>query len=197
MLCPRNWEIPATMTDDTEDGRLLLGLRGWPHPEWEGDYFPEDLPAEWQFAYYANEAGCLLLPAEDWLALSPDELTEWLEDCPSWFRFYLEWPNAESSPAAGERLEIFGGQVGAILDAGDRPVAAQGVPIWRIQDQRVWVDSQGRKRLVCLRTAGRGLRQLRGELDGLPASVQALVIDDPNPARLGELRTLCELLGIA
>lgn len=185
------------MSDDTDDGRLLLGLRGWPHPEWEGDYFPEDLPADWQFAYYANEAGCLLLPADDWLNLSPEALSEWLEDCPSWFRFYLEWPDAACSTGAAERLKLFDGQVGAILDAAASSVPAEGISVWRAQDPGAWVDSRGRKRLVCLRTAGRGLRELRDELERLPASAQALVVDDPNPARLGELRTLCELLGIA
>lgn len=185
------------MTDDTEDDRLLLGLQGWPHPEWEGAYFPEDLPADWQFAYYANEAGCLLLPADDWLALSPLELTGWMEDSPSWFRFYLEWPSAASSTDVAERLRLFEGQVGAILNPGGRTALLKNIPVWHVQDHGVWVDSQGRERLICLRTDGRGLRELRDELARLPASVRALVIDDPDPARLGELRTLCELLGIA
>lgn len=185
------------MTDDTEDDRLLLGLRGWPHPDWEGEYFPEDLPADWQFAYYANEAGCLLLPADDWLALSPHELTEWVEDSPSWFRFYLEWPTAAPPDAVRERIEILGGQVGAILDPGESRLFDRDVPVWHVQDHGVWVDSQGRERLIRLHTDGRGLRELRDELARLPAGMRALVIDDPNPARLGELRTLSELLGIA
>jgi hypothetical protein len=42
---------------------VLIGSTGWQHPAWCDDYYPADLPADWQLAYYANEFPVLLVPA--------------------------------------------------------------------------------------------------------------------------------------
>ncbi|RMG32921.1 MAG: hypothetical protein D6720_12470, partial [Gammaproteobacteria bacterium] len=161
-------------------------------------YFPEGLPAEWQFAYYANEASCLVLPAPDWLALAAEEVSGWVEDCPAGFRFYLEWPARDTGGGAVDQAALFREWLGAILVTHEVASPLPGVPAWRAQDSGVWVDSQGRERLMSLRLGERDdLKALRSELASLPATVEALLVEDRTPDSLMELRTLCELLGIA
>lgn len=41
------------MTSQTH--RLLIGSLGWQHAGWQGNYYPEDLPADWRLGYYSNE----------------------------------------------------------------------------------------------------------------------------------------------
>ena len=47
---------------DTEHAHgLRLGARGWRHAHWENDFYPDDLPPDWQLAYYANEFSTVLV----------------------------------------------------------------------------------------------------------------------------------------
>ncbi len=68
--------------------RLLLGFSGWPL-RWP-DYFPEDLPEDWQLAYYSNDADALVLSADELHAIDTEDLEEWCDDLPEYFRFYLK-----------------------------------------------------------------------------------------------------------
>ncbi len=185
------------MADDIDTGRLLLGLRGWPHPDWRGEYFPDDLPPDWEFAYYSNEAGCLLLPAEDWLALERDALEDWLDECEDWFRFYLE-PPPGAFPV--ERLAWFGGRLGGVLVDEPRCDFPEWVPLWqRAREPGQWIEHHSGLVLARRDIAGLDLPGLRAVLEALPARTRALVVEGEgvSPAVLAELRTLSELLGIA
>ncbi|VAW99287.1 hypothetical protein MNBD_GAMMA22-1486 [hydrothermal vent metagenome] len=42
--------------------KLLIGAYGWQHKAWNEAFYPEDLPEEWQFAYYANEYSVVMIP---------------------------------------------------------------------------------------------------------------------------------------
>ncbi|MFV1981897.1 MAG: hypothetical protein ACC657_00035 [Thiohalomonadales bacterium] len=46
--------------------KLHIGSYGWLHESWDNSFYPEDLPREWQFAYYANEYSVLMIP---WILL--------------------------------------------------------------------------------------------------------------------------------
>lgn len=68
---------------------LELAAYGWNPADWERMFYPEDLPEDWRISYYANEFGCVLLPAEDWK--SPlMEAAFWQAEVSPDFRFYLE-----------------------------------------------------------------------------------------------------------
>ncbi len=185
------------MTDDNDSGRLLLGARGWPHPEWRGGYFPEDLPEDWEFAYYSNEAGCLLLPAQDWLALGQAQLEEWLDECEPWFRFFLESPPGRFPV---ERLSWFGDRLGGVLIDESPCELPAYVPLWRrAADAGRWVERHSHASLLCWDIAGEDLRSLRARLEDLPPATGAVVLEGGAevPAQLADLRTLTELMGIA
>ncbi len=62
-----------------------IGLEG---PDWDRDFFPDDLPADWRLSFYANEYGGILLPAEVWeQEQKPDD---WLDDVPEVFDFHFQ-----------------------------------------------------------------------------------------------------------
>jgi len=184
------------MADDNEPGRLLLGMRGWPCPHWRGRYFPEDLPQDWEFAFYSNDAGCLLLPAADWLALEPAQIAAWLDDCEPWFRFFLEDPGGELPP---ELLQAFGGNLGGVLCADAPPRPPLAVPQWRPVGSGEWAEVGTGARLCHWDIAGEDLRVLRHRFQALPARTMALVLtgEGETPERLREVQTLAELLGLA
>lgn len=69
---------------------LLIGAVGWDHDDWAGGFYPEDLPRDWRFGYYANRLRAVLVPASAWQEGSANP-QEWLEDLYPEFRLVLEW----------------------------------------------------------------------------------------------------------
>lgn len=68
---------------------LELAACGWSPADWGRVFYPEDLPEDWRISYYANEFGCVLLPAEGWV--NPlVEAAFWQAEVSPDFRFYLE-----------------------------------------------------------------------------------------------------------
>jgi len=183
------------MQDSIGGDRLLLGMSGWPHPEWEGGYFPEDLPDDWQFAFYSNDASCLLLRAREWEHLQGGLVEEWLEEVPGHFRFHLELP---PGAAVESSLPPLGHHLGALLVDRFRDLASD-IPQLCAGPQGYWVDPAGVPRLVRWNEPGFDLRRLRERLQGMPDSVRAVILEGEglNPGHLSELRTLAELLGVA
>ena len=65
----------------------LIGAEAWQVPRWEQEYYPDDLPEEWQLSYYANEFSTTLIDCHRYLGTeSLDYLAEALEDCHDEFR---------------------------------------------------------------------------------------------------------------
>jgi hypothetical protein len=75
------------------DYRILIGANGWLHPAWQGGFYPEDLPQDWQLGYYSNEFPIVLLSAEAWSTVR-DEIGDWLEDCNDELRIVCEIPGS-------------------------------------------------------------------------------------------------------
>lgn len=67
---------------------ILIGTEGWRHAAWRGGYYPEELPADWEFCYYSNRLRAVWLPAEAAEA-GAAEIGEWLCDSDPAFRFVL------------------------------------------------------------------------------------------------------------
>lgn len=75
----------------THRHRLLVGARGWEHPNWVGTFYPEDLPEDWQLTYYSNEFRIALIPDECWDD-GDDGPRQWLAACDDDFAFLAEVP---------------------------------------------------------------------------------------------------------
>ena len=76
---------------------LKIGARGWRHQQWQGSYYPDDLPENWQLSYYANDFQVVLVPSEYWDSSKGYDLAQWLEAVDDDFRFYLECPMIDDS----------------------------------------------------------------------------------------------------
>lgn len=186
------------MTPDlSADRPMLLGTVGWNRPDWQ-DYFPEDLPPEWRLAYLGNDCDCVLLTAREWAAVedgSSGDLGEAVDEAPEHLIFLLEAPPGTApSQAAWAR---FGGHPVVLL--GPRPV---GIPDdWAScppDGQGIWMAADGAQiRVWSIETFD--LRALRDRVLGLPPATRVLLLDGPaaTPARIPELRTLVQLLGVA
>ncbi len=71
--------------------RILIGAHGWLHTAWQGGFYPDDLPEDWQLGYYSNEFPVVLMPAAYWQ--HPDtEIAVWLEDSASGLCLICEAP---------------------------------------------------------------------------------------------------------
>lgn len=178
--------------------RLLLGCAGWPQPSWDHGYFPEDLPPDWRFAYYRNEADCLLMAADQWVVLAPAEREDWLDQLPEGFRFYVEL-NGDESPHELD-LAALGDHLGALLvPAGSRATGLPDVPLWTPCGDGAWGAQDGEPRLLRWTLDSDDLRVWRQRVEELPSGVQALVFDgaSANPRQLWEIRQLLQLLGLA
>ena len=67
---------------------ILIGTEGWRHAAWRGDFYPEELPVDWEFCYYSNRLRAVWLPVAAAEADSA-EIGEWLRDSDPAFRFVL------------------------------------------------------------------------------------------------------------
>jgi uncharacterized protein YecE (DUF72 family) len=69
---------------------MYLGARGWQHRGWCGSFYPDDLPQDWELAYYSNEYNAVLVPPALWQQADIATLNSWREEVVDDFRFYLE-----------------------------------------------------------------------------------------------------------
>ena len=69
---------------------IIVAARGWSHPNWDGNFYPEDLPEDWQLSYYSNEFRAVMVPESVWAAAGALEVERWAEDTNKEFVFYLE-----------------------------------------------------------------------------------------------------------
>jgi len=173
--------------------RLLLGFSGWPLV-WP-DYFPEDLPEDWRLAYYSNDADALVLSADELHAIDAEDLEEWCDDLPGYFRFYLKVDAL--ADVSAEHLEVLGEHLGAFL-LPESAVNSMNDRSWVAMADGTWGVS-GQPRMVFLEYEQTDLRSMRELLQKLPKELDALILDRDisDPLSLAELKTLTLLLGVA
>lgn len=80
---------------------VLIGACGWQHNDWSGEFYPDDLPEEWQLGYYGNEYQVVLVPADYWAA-GPDSFRDWLDESDDSLKMICEFPPQD---AAAEQFE--------------------------------------------------------------------------------------------
>ena len=185
------------MTDVNPPKALLLGTCGWARAAWAADYYPDDLPADWQLDYYANDCDCLLLEPDDWRSLDVEGFAAQLDELPPAFRcFVLLRDGQRPADVAFARVADVQGLV-LLVDQVDPTFGA--LPQWPAQAADTWCDPQSGACLVRWRVGAFDLRDLRMRAGSLDARAAALVIDGPagGPGHIAELRALLELMGRA
>jgi len=175
--------------------RLLLGTVGWERADWLQGYYPPDLPAEWRLAYYANDCGCVLLPAQAWCAGDLEGLQQAIREAPDGLRLFLQMPEVEPADVP-RRLAVFPPDRTVLLVAAGDP-GRPGFRAWQALGPDAWADSGSGAGLVLWSLAAFDLRDLRARAERLDPRVQALLLDGAgaDPGRIPELRRMLELMG--
>ena len=185
------------MSDVTPPRALLLGTAGLAPADWAGSYYPDDLPEDWRLGYYANDCDCVLLMPHDWRALDAAAFAEALADTPDGFRCFIATGSGDAAAAAAVAAAVGDPRIVLLVDRADPAVTH--LPQWPLDDDDRWCDPQRRRCVVRWWLDDFDLRALRRRADGLDRRAEALIIDGPcgDPGRVGELRTLLELMGRA
>lgn len=69
---------------------LQIGTLGWLHSDWVGGFYPDDMPQEWQLDYYSNAFRVVLVPENQWLSWSDEDLEECVDGVEGEFGYYLK-----------------------------------------------------------------------------------------------------------
>ena len=101
---------------------ILIGARSWNHANWQGPFYPDDLPKDWRLSYYANEFSTVLVPENEWIRSDKDDIEQWFNDSDEEFIFFFETGfNVLDSQAGQEKLALLNrmkNQVGGLLITG-------------------------------------------------------------------------------
>ncbi|MBI2311771.1 MAG: DUF72 domain-containing protein [Betaproteobacteria bacterium] len=160
--------------------KVYFGTAGWEHPDWPGRFYPDDLPAEWRLAYYANLFSCAYLDFRSWCAVDAATLARWGGDTLDRFRFLLEAPPVAAEAKAAPALAGLGPK--GLLAVDGRVQDGCGWEAGKLH----WVEPD-----TDLRNAARDLQRLAA----VPGAV-FVISRSAKPARVEELRTLMDLLGL-
>lgn len=102
---------------------MLIGTRGWQYRQWVGLFYPDDIPEEWQLAYYSNEMDCVLVPEKNLLEASAHELLAWHEEVGEQFRFIFELSTLENWRHCRAKIETIRGNIGGVALRFGEPVS--------------------------------------------------------------------------
>lgn len=149
-----------------------LGAQGWQHADWQGAFYPDDLPPDWQLAYYNNFFGCVYLGHAEWRAASLATWRARLDDMQPQFRLLLETP-ANLDDAAREILTLLAPYIALRIDTGEaRP-------------ELIWFDRQSE-----LKPLAQAITRARADTWSI-----FLISRDSDLGKIEQVRTLLEVLG--
>ncbi len=92
----------------------MVGTIGWDHDNWVGNFYPDDLPDDWRFAYYSNDYRAVLVTADHFKAADKEAVSEWVEDCDEAFGFVVEIPQFCLDKAGVDSLQVFLGDIASL-----------------------------------------------------------------------------------
>ena len=88
-------------------GSIRVGAVDWRRPDWNGTFYPADMPEEWRLTFYSSQFNCVYLEAAAWQGVDAAELARWHDDVHSRFVFLLAAAPGWDCPAAlGEKARI-------------------------------------------------------------------------------------------
>ncbi len=174
---------------------ILVGVYDWRQFGLDDHFYPADLPADWRLGYFANEfeTTCLLLDEADLTGLtSMDEL----EDLPDGFRLHFEWVGETPGKALKSEQVQQLNHLKALHSA-----RAPASPALFIHSNDCWTPQQPVASAFARLPGDADLKQYRRWIElwsGLGGQPQRLWLEgaQASAARLAEVRTLVELMGL-
>ncbi len=85
---------------------LQVGAYGWDHESWVGNFYPEDMPAEWRLDFYANSFRTILVPQSVWSLWDEEQIEEVAEAVEGEFGFYFELKGRPSAEQLSQLAQI-------------------------------------------------------------------------------------------
>jgi len=151
------------------DKAISVGACDWQHSQWQGNFYPDDLPEDWQLSYYANEYSTVLVPQARWQAEEAD-FEQWAEDVTEGFRFYFltDDPAADESQIKKQLGDTFAG----------------------------FVTTKGNAEVALIDYAEKNLRGWKQWLLEVDFSVVFLVDEELSAAQLADFQSLVEVMGM-
>ena len=147
---------------------IYSGAVGWNFPHWRESFYPEDLPKDWQLAFYNTQFRCVYLTCEVWSKASDEQVNEWLNETQERFRFVLQDPDG-LDPDLVSLAERF----------GQRGVLERDIKLH-------WLKGQ-----TDLRKLADQMRQMVKEGEAF-----YLVSNDGDLAKLRQITELMDILGV-
>lgn len=189
---------------------LDLGACNWAPADWSRRFYPDDLPADWQFSYYANEFRQVFITAEQWHGTAA-EVLNWRAELPDDFRLFLEIAerqvNAPDWAKTAEMLSLFNwgavvrdeGLVGTLRGIARRvDLLTDGEcllqPLWRASQ----TDDENVQLAVLNSVTALDPHQLRDLFEHFKSAVatpELLVFLDAPYETTEKMRQMCELYG--
>ena len=154
--------------EKSENHSFYIGSVGWEHPQWEGNFYPDELPPEWRLTFYNTAFPCVYLAYEEWSGRDLQTLSSWVEDTLGRFRFVLEPNPAGLSDSDKARLEVLAPRIGPL------------------DGQVVWLEGK------------LDLKRLAGELKRLAGRMGPvyLISRDHDLTAMSQVKTLLEIMGV-
>lgn len=118
--------------------QIYMGSTGWAHTAWQGHFYPEDLPPEWQLMFYSNNYSCVYLPYAQWSPQDDATLSGWANNVAERFRFVLEANPQGMSAEDIRKAALLESSLGLVVDASGIVAPsniADGTVLWLEQNQ--------------------------------------------------------------
>jgi hypothetical protein len=185
---------PPGVRLDEQAGSIGIVADGWWCLADTASYYPEDLPADWQLGYFANEQEGVYIDLAHWRTRLAESLHNWAADVHRGFRFYLEHPTV-TDPAVHPGTGL-GTHLGGFIRWSDAGTGRVLTPVDPDADQ-----GPLRETAAVLRCPP----ELRGDLRAAAAWLRSIasqhqaalvVLPTPSSSQLADWKDLRALLGI-
>ena len=147
---------------------VYTGTVGWEHADWNGGFYPDDLPEDWRLSFYNTQFRCAYLPYPVWHQASDAVVASWLRETQEDFHFVLGLPEKQSDDWARQTVRF-----------GHRGKMEKGLEI-------VWIDPLT------------SLRELAGRIKQSSETSQNLylIAKSDGLAQLRQIGELIEVMGV-
>jgi len=183
---------------------ILIGTSQYLMPTWSKTYFPADLPQDWRLDYYANDYPIVFFDNISEKCANKLTADNWPES------LQLVYSTSSINADFTDNKHIFQlikTKADVITLVSDNPevckyynAAGIGCLLWHKVDDAEYVtlhNQENQRRIVALHDDEKELRQLRDKLAGYDtADQETWVFLDSQPARLEQIGTMLDLMGI-
>jgi hypothetical protein len=172
---------------DTASPWIGVAVLDWESPHLR-NFYPSDVPQEWQLTWYANFCMAVVIPPMRWLEADARLVAQWCEQTHENFWFYVLCETSEQVEQAVDLSYAFNGKFGGLILAADVSVVESlSIPVLQFGDSALRCDGTN------LRSAQKTIARWQGAFAGEHGLI---VLDGSMANQVKEVQTLLELMGV-